>query len=131
MIGLDTNILVRYLTQDDPRQSRRATRLIEQELSERTPGFIPVVVLVETCWVLKRLYDATQDEVRVTVCDLLDARQLVVEHRLAVARAVLRLCKRAGDFADALIAECAAQAGCERTVTFDKAAAKVGMTLLQ
>ncbi|MFN0301141.1 MAG: PIN domain-containing protein [Burkholderiales bacterium] len=130
MIGLDTNILVRYLTQDDPGQSLRATRLIERTLSERNPGFITLVVLVETCWVLMRLYDATPDEVRVTVCDFLDARQLIVEHRLAVARAIQHLGKGAGDFADALIAECAAQAGCERTVTFDKSAAKLGMTLL-
>ena len=56
MIGLDTNVLVRYLVQDEANQSARATRLIERELSEREPGFIGLIVLVETCWVLKRLY---------------------------------------------------------------------------
>ena len=131
MIGLDTNVLVRFLAQDDPAQSARATRLIERELNDREPGFIGLVVLVETCWVLKRLYGATPAELRDTVRDLLDTRQLVVERRAVVAAALARLGGDAGDIADALIAESAAGAGCERTVTFDKAAVKLGMALLR
>jgi predicted nucleic-acid-binding protein len=131
MIGIDTNVLVRYLAQDDPTQSARATRLIESELSERQPGFIGVIVLVETCWVLKRLYGATVSELQNTMRDLLDARQLVVEQREAVARALVRLREVSGDLADALILGTAEAAGCERTVTFDKAAAKLGMSLLR
>ena len=131
MIGLDTNVLVRFLAQDDAAQSARATRLIERELSDREPGFIGLVVLVETCWVLKRLYGATPAELRDTVCDLLDTRQLVVEQRPAVAAAIGRLGADAGDIADALIAQGAFEAGCERTVTFDKLAVKLGMTLLR
>ena len=60
MIGLDTNVLVRYLAQDDPAQSAKVNRLIESELNERHPGFISLIVLVETCWVLKRLYGANR-----------------------------------------------------------------------
>ncbi len=131
MIGIDTNVLVRYLAQDDRAQSARATRLIESELSERQPGFIGVIVLVETCWVLKRLYSATASELQNTVRDLLDARQLVVEQREAVAHALIRLSEMSGDLADALILAAAEAAGCERTVTFDKAAAKLGMSLLR
>lgn len=131
MIGLDTNVLVRYLAQDEPAQSARATRLIERELSERRPGFVSLIVLVETCWVLKRLYGATAVELRATVGDLLDARQLVVENRGVVTRALARLADEHGDIADALIAECALHAGCARTVTFDKTAARLGMTLLR
>jgi predicted nucleic-acid-binding protein len=131
MIGIDTNVLVRYLAYDDPAQSARATRLIESELSERQPGFIGVIVLVETCWVLKRLYGATVSELRDTVRDLLDARQLVVEQREAVARALVRLGEVSGDLADALILGTAEAAGCERIVTFDKAAARLGMSLLR
>ena len=71
MIGLDTNVLVRYLAQDDAAQSAKATRLIEGELTQRQPGFISLIVLVETCWVLKRLYGATPTELRETVNDLL------------------------------------------------------------
>ena len=131
MIGLDTNVLVRYLAQDEATQSARATRLIEQELSEREPGFIGLVVLVETCWVLKRLYGATAGELRETVRDLLDTRQFVIEQRPVVLRALARLGDGAGDLADALIAKGAADAGCARTVTFDKLSTRLGMELLK
>jgi predicted nucleic-acid-binding protein len=131
MIGLDTNVLVRYLVQDEPVQSARATRLIEHELSDREPGYIGLVVLVETCWVLKRVYGATPAELRETVRDLLDTRQLVVERRAVVAAALARLGDGAGDIADALVVEGASDAGCARTVTFDKAAVKLGMGLLR
>jgi predicted nucleic-acid-binding protein len=131
MTGLDTNVLVRYLAQDDAAQSARATRLIERELSEREPGHIGLVVLLETCWVLKRLYGATAAELRDTVRDLLDTRQFVIEQRTVVLRAVSRLADGAGDLADALIAEGAAQAGCARTVTFDKQGSRLGMELLK
>lgn len=130
MIGLDSNVLVRYLTQDDPFQSARATRLIERKLSEKAPGFISLIVLVELWWVLKRLYRATDAELRQTVQDLLDTRQFVLEQRGAVIQAVKKL-DAAGDIADSLIVELARAAGCERVVTFDKVAARVGMELLK
>ena len=131
MIGLDIHVLVRYLTQDDTAQSARATRLVERKLSDRDPGYIGLVVLVESCWVLKRLYGASPAELRETVRDLLDSRQLVVERRAVVAAALARLGGGPGDIADALIAEGDSEAGCERTVTFDKSAVKLGMTLLR
>ena len=130
MIGLDSNVLVRYLTQDDPFQSARATRLIERQLSEKAPGFISLIVLVELWWVLKRLYRATDAELRQTVQDLLDTRQFVLEQRGAVIQAVKKL-DAAGDIADSLIVELARAAGCERVVTFDKVATRVGMELLK
>jgi predicted nucleic-acid-binding protein len=131
MIGLDTNVLVRYLAQDDAAQSARATRLIERELSEREPGFVGLVVLVETCWVLRRLYGASAAELRDTVRDLLGTRQLAIEQRTVVLRAMARLGDGAGDLADALIAEGAVAAGCARTVTFDKHGVRLGMELLK
>ena len=131
MIGLDSNVLVRYLTQDDPAQSARATRLIERQLSEKEPGFISVIVLVELWWVLKRLYRATRAELKQTVQDLLDTRQFVLEQRGAVIQALKRLDVAAGDIADALIVELARAGGCERVVTFDKDADRVGMELLK
>jgi predicted nucleic-acid-binding protein len=112
-------------------QSARATRLIERELNEREPGFVGLIVLVETCWVLKRLYGAAAAELHDTVRDLLDTRQLAVENRALVARALGRAANDGADIADALAAECALSAGCRRTVTFDKAAAKAGMTVLR
>ena len=131
MARRDTNVLVRYLAQDDPAQSARATRLIERELGERDPGYISLVVLVEVCWVLKRLYSATVAELHETVRDLLEARQLVVERRATVSAALASLGDGSGDFADALIGECARAAGCQRTVTFNKAAVRLGMVLLR
>jgi predicted nucleic-acid-binding protein len=83
------------------------------------------------CWVLKRLYGATADELYDTVRDLLDARQLVVEQRAVVNAALARWSGGVGDFADALICGCARAGGCERVVTFDQAAVKVGMGLLR
>jgi predicted nucleic-acid-binding protein len=56
MIGLDTNIFVRYLAQDDPVQSPKASELIERQLTEENPGFLSVVVMTETVWVLDRAY---------------------------------------------------------------------------
>jgi predicted nucleic-acid-binding protein len=124
-------VLVRYLAQDDAAQSARASRLIERELTEREPGFIGLVVLVETCWVLKRLYGASAAELRETVRDLLDTRQFVIEQRTVVLRALARPGDGAGGLANALIAEGAAEAGCARTVTFDKQSTRLGMELLK
>jgi predicted nucleic-acid-binding protein len=134
MIGLDTNVLVRYLAQDDAQQSALATRLIEQDLSASRPGFISLVVLVELCWVLKRLYAATDAELLATVTDVLDAAAFRVEQRGVVQAALAQLgqaTKGKAGFADALIATLAIHHGCTQTVTFDRGAAKAaGMTLL-
>ncbi|MDQ3446828.1 MAG: type II toxin-antitoxin system VapC family toxin [Pseudomonadota bacterium] len=131
MIGLDSNVLVRYLTQDDPAQSARATRLIERQLTERRQGFISLIVLVELWWVLKRLYRATAIELRQTLQDLLDTRQFAFEQRDAVIRALKKLDAGADDIADTLIVEAALAGACERIVTFDKRAVKAGMVLLK
>lgn len=134
MIGLDTNVLVRYLAQDDAKQAARATRLIERELTVAEPGFISLVVLAELCWVLTRLYSASQDEVRETVEGLLGTPQFHLQQREAVQAAVQR--SKAGKasatgFVDVLIAQIAEGGGCSRTVTFDKAAVRgAGMVLL-
>lgn len=134
MIGLDTNVLVRYLAQDDPKQAARATRLIEQELTASKPGFVSLVVLAELCWVLARLYGASQDEIRQTVDDLLGTPQFHLERREVVQAAVQRAkggtASKAG-FVDALIAQTVQAEGCSHVVTFDKAAVRgAGMMLL-
>lgn len=131
MIGLDTNVLVCYLTQDDPKQSARATRLFEQELSPEAPGYLGLVALAEATWVLQRVYKATAEEVRDTVADLLGTRQIVVENRTAVSRALTTGATNGSGFADALIAASAAAAGCQKTVSFDRRAVRAGMTVLK
>ena len=134
MIGLDTNVLVRYLAQDDPRQSAAATNLIEAELTVGSPGFISLVVLAELCWVLKRLYGAAPAEIRDTVADLLSVPQLQVERRDLVQAALQRTgtgrpTKAA--LVDAIITQVALAEGCSRIMTFDRTAVRdTGMTLL-
>ena len=134
MIGLDTNVLARYLTQDDVRQAALASRLIENELTIARPGFVSLVVLAELCWVLSRLYSATMDELADMISDLLNTPQIQVERREVVQAAIRRFkhgkSRKAG-LVDALIAEIARSEGCSSTVTFDKAAVRAaGMTLL-
>lgn len=131
MIGLDTNVLVRYLAQDDAKQAELANRLIDKELSTIKPGFISLVVLAELCWVLKRLYGASGAELVDTVNDLLGMPQFHVERRAVVQGAIERAKSARTGFGDALIAEMAAADGCSHTLTFDKTAARTaGMKLL-
>ena len=131
MIGLDTNVLVRYLTQDDPDQAALATRIVEKELTEDAPGFIGLVVLVETAWVLQRLYRASAEEIRETMIDLLGSRSIVVENRDVVTRAIALSKQNSCGFADAVIAASAFDAGCEKVISFDRGAVRGGMTLVQ
>ena len=134
MIGLDTNVLVRYLAQDDARQAALATRFIETKLSATQPGFISLVVLAELCWVLNGLYSATMGELTAMIDDLLNTPQFHVERREVVQAAIGRFKAHSGrkaGLADALIAEIASSEGCAMTVTFDKPAVRsAGMTLL-
>ena len=131
MIGLDTNVLVRYLTQDDPDQAARATRVVERELTEDTPGFIGLVVLVETVWVLQRLYRASAEEIRETVTDLLGSRTIVVENRDVVTRALALSRQNSCGLADAIIAASASNAGCDKVISFDRGAVHAGMSLVE
>ncbi|HMD31330.1 MAG TPA: type II toxin-antitoxin system VapC family toxin [Candidatus Acidoferrales bacterium] len=125
MIGLDTNILVRYLTQDDPIQSRKATEIIERRLTEENPGFVSIVAMVETVWVLDRAYQLSPQEIAATVERILQVDVLVVENEREVFTAMTALKKGQGLFADALIAELDARAGCSCTLTFDRKALRL------
>ena len=129
MIGLDTNVLVRYLAQDDPKQSPKATRLIESFTAE-APGFVSVVSVVELAWVLTGCYASTKAELCEVLETLLRAKGIVVAHADTVWKA-LRLFRNGNtDFADCLIERFANEAGCSHTTTFDRDAAKhCGMQL--
>ena len=130
MIGLDTNVLVRYIMQDDARQSALATHLIEA-LSAESPGFVALVSVVELVWVLASAYGLGGQDIVNVLDNLLRAKELVVERAETVWRALRVFEKGTTDFADCLIERSAASAGCERTMTFDRAAAKgCGMMLV-
>ena len=131
MIGLDTNILVRYLAQDDPIQSPRATDAIEFRLTGENPGFISIVAMVETVWVLDRAYGLADDEIAAAIELILQADTLVVEDEQEVFTAMIALKKGSGSFADALIGALGVKAGCSGTLTFDKTALRLpGFQLL-
>jgi predicted nucleic-acid-binding protein len=130
LIGIDTNVLVRYIAQDDAAQARKATTLIERECTEAAPGFVGVVALVELVWVAESCYGATRDDVARMVRQVLGTKQLVVQDAQTVWQALRLFEQGKADFADYLIERSAAAAGCERTATFDRDAAKAGMQLL-
>jgi predicted nucleic-acid-binding protein len=125
MIGLDTNVLIRYLAQDDPVQSPRATDLIEQRLTEEEPGFISVVAMAEIAWVLERAYGLADRDIAAAIEAILQAELLVVESEQEVFTAMVALKEGRGSFADALIAALGAKAGCSRTLTFDRRAQRL------
>lgn len=120
MIGLDTNVLVRYLAQDDAVQSSRATQIIERELTEECPAFISIVTLVETVWVLDRVYGLSEVEIAAAVERILQANTFVVQNEQEAFTAMVALRTGAGTFSDALIGALGAWAGCTTTLTFDK-----------
>jgi predicted nucleic-acid-binding protein len=125
VVGLDTNVVVRYLAQDDARQSAAATRVFEKVLDADNPGFVSCIVLCELAWVLAECYSADETRIREVVEGLLTAKQVVVETPDLVRRALRAWAAGGADFADALIGETAARQGASRTLTFDRAAAKL------
>jgi predicted nucleic-acid-binding protein len=125
VIGLDTNILVRYLAQDDPVQSRQATELIERQLTAEDPGFVSTVAMVETAWVLDRAYGLADDEVAAALERTLQADVLVIENEQEVFTAVIMLKEGRGSFTDALIAALGVKAGCSKSLTFDHKALRI------
>ena len=129
-VGLDTSVLVRYIMQDDSKQSAKATKLIESLDADR-PGYITMVSVVELYWVLTSCYELTGQQVAQALEVMLQARQMEVEAADQVQRALRVFAHGKADFADCLIERAAAGAGCERTMTFDvKASKHAAMTLI-
>ena len=125
MIGLDTNVVVRYLVQDDPTQSAAATRLVERVLTDEEPGFVTAVTLCEIVWVLAECYEADRERIEAVIEGLLTSRQLLLEHADVVWSALADWRGSAADFSDALIGRLVVARGGAKTVTFDRAAAKL------
>lgn len=123
MIGLDTNVLVRYIAQDDEKQSARATEIIN-DLSSENPGFISLVSIVELVWVMQGCYDATKPEVVSILETLLRTRELIVENSETAIKALNAFAGSNADYADCLIERSGHRAGCAYTLTFDAKAAK-------
>ena len=129
MIGLDTNVIVRYLTRDDPAQTAAAVKLLDS-LAPDEPGFLSLVVVVELVWVLESFYNARKNEIERVLETLLSNDRLVVERSEIVWQALRKFGTSRSGFSDCLIAQCGQAAACDYTVTFDKRAAGAGMRLL-
>lgn len=131
MIAVDTNVLLRYVIQDDRTQFEHAERFFRKCSSEE-PAFVSLVVLAEFAWVLRRHYRYPPAQVLEVINALLDAAELTFEMEETLAPYFARLSSLKGDVADHLIAFCSRRAGCSHTITFDKAAARSvpGMELL-
>lgn len=130
MIGLDTNVLVRYVVQDDPKQSPKATRLIES-LTAESSGYVGIVSVVELVWVLAGAYNSTKGEICDVLETLLRTKEIVVAQAGTVWKALRLFRESKADFADCLIERAANEDGCGYTATFDRDAAKTcGMRLI-
>src|ERR1700744_1731569 len=124
MMGLDTNVLLRYLAQDDPKQSPRATEIIERRLTEQEPGFVSLVTIVEIVWVLRSLFKRSRQKLADDVEMLLAADTLEVQNEQEVYLAVVCLRNGIASFEDALIGSLNIWRGCSATLTFDEDAAQ-------
>jgi len=124
MIGLDTNVLVRFLVQDDPEQAAVATALIAS-LTEDAPGFVSREVMVELVWVLERAYGHDRGDIAQALDGLLEAQELILDAADRVAIAADRYRRGGPGFADQMVALAGQSAGCSFTMTFDRKAAKI------
>jgi predicted nucleic-acid-binding protein len=118
--GLDTNVLVRYLTQDDPRQSRRANALVADVVAGGERLFVSAVVLCELVWVLRGNYALDKAEVVAALERILATAQLEIDQKDLVREALEDYRTGGGDFAVYVIGRRGQEAGCHRTATFDQ-----------
>ncbi|MFZ4071474.1 MAG: PIN domain-containing protein [Caulobacterales bacterium] len=131
MIGLDTNILVRFLTQDDPDQAPLASAAMAQ-LTQDRPGLIGREVLIELVWVLERSYKFRRSEIAAVISGLLATSDLVVEGADGVADCLSLYEFEGFGFADLMIRAAARRFGAVGVLTFDrKAAALEGNVMLR
>ena len=129
MIGLDTNVLVRYIMQDDKKQSALANKLIEG-LTEASPGFITLVSMVELVSVLESAFSLARSQIVDVFQTIMAVDVFKIERAAVVASALRTYSEGSADFADCLIERSSVHAGCERTMTCDRAAAKTGGMVL-
>ena len=120
MIGLDTNVLVRFLVRDDEEQHRRAVDLLQRGAEEGETFFVGEVVLAEVVWVLVSRYRCRREEIAQVIRQLTEVQELSLESTDRVVRALRAFERGKGGFADYLIAERARVAGCSSVATFDR-----------
>ncbi len=122
--GIDTNVLIRFIVQDDPEQSMRATDFLKNHCSEEAPGFISMFVLCEIVWVLRRAYGYPKSNIINVLETILRTSELTVEEPQIAWEALQRFKTGTADFSDFVIGTINKSAGCEQTATFDQQAAE-------
>lgn len=123
MIGLDTNVLIRWLVRDDPERSRKVEQFLSEHLEEGF--FISTVVILEVWWVCRSVYGFTGEEVTAAFAELLESAELTMEHENALRQAVEHYSGSAADLEDLLLAQIHVENGCRHTVTMDRKAARL------
>lgn len=124
MIGLDTNILVRFIMEDDPVQSRQVRHVIERKLTKHNPGFVSLATVLETAWVLESVYTRSSHQVAEAIHRILQIETFIIQNEQEVYTAMIGL-QNGQDFADVLIASLGLWAGCDTTLTFDRRASRL------
>ena len=127
MIGVDTNVLIRYLTRDDERQSKIAHNSLTKECTTEQSAFINRIVQCEVVWVLERAYQYNREQIAHALEMVFRTRQFQVEDRQAALSALRHFRQGKADYADALIGAGNKAAGCHITMTFDKKASRLEM----
>lgn len=120
MVGIDTNVLIRYITQDDPAQSQIATKFIENECSAKNLGLINNIVLCEVVWVLKQAYKYDKSTIIAVLRNLLSCSEIEILDRDCAWNAFQEFIAGKADFSDYFIAQINKQHNAQYTVTFDK-----------
>lgn len=129
MLGLDTNVILRYVMADDPVQFATARRIIETRISESEPGYLNDIVLCELVWTLRRAFHKSRADVGRLLEQLFDTRQLAFREPRLLAEALNLFRNSKADFSDCLLAARNLAEGCETTLTFDAdAQSLMGMT---
>jgi len=127
MKALDTNVLVRFLVKDDEQQAKTVYRLFKQAESKAEAFFIPILVVLETVWVLEAVYETTRQEILDSIDELLLMPILEFEAQSAIRSFLSSARENKTDLSDLLIAHCAKYSGCDSVITFDKRASKLGL----
>jgi len=130
MLGIDTNVLIRYLVRDEQVQYEKARRLINREVSKGEPVMVSLLVLLETEWVLRSRYELSKAEILAAVSTLLDAADLAFEDEPSVEHAIHSWKDSVADFADCLIDARSRRLGCDAMATFDDKALKLAGFIL-
>ena len=124
MLGIDTNVLVRFLVRDEERQFARAQRLLRREAERGEPVFVSQLVLLETEWVLRSRYGLSKAEILGAFSGLLESAELHIEGEPSVEQALFIWKDSAAEFADCLIGMRHLGLGCQATASFDQRALK-------